>query len=69
MSQTYILKWGQELVWGLLVGIVAFIATELAATDFETLDPEALIVALAAGSGRVALAIVLNAVRALFSGS
>jgi hypothetical protein len=68
LNEKYLIKWGEELGWALVVGIVGYIATELAAQDLATLDVKAFAVALAAGAGRLAVAIVLNQVRKMFAG-
>ncbi len=66
MSEKYLIHWGKELGWALLVGIVGYAATQLAATDLDTVDPKAFGIALVVGSGRLAVAILLNQVRSLF---
>jgi hypothetical protein len=66
MNEKYLIHWGKELGWALLVGIVAYVAAQLAAADLDTLDVQAFAMSRVVGSGRLALAILLNQVRTLF---
>ena len=65
----YDIKLFEEIGWGVLVAVVTYLGTELAATDLKTIDPAAFAVALASGAGRVALAVIINGVRRVLTGS
>ena len=68
LNQRYIVKWSVETAFALLVAVVTYVGVELAATDISTIDPAALAVAIVSGAGRVAVAVLFNAVRKLFTG-
>lgn len=68
-NEKYLIRWGTEAAWGVLIAVVSYVGVQLAAADLETLDPAALAVSIATGAGRVALAVLINSVRKLFTGS
>ncbi len=66
-DRVYSIKFFAELGFGILTAVVVYLGTQLAATDLETIDPAAFLVALLTGSARVAVAVVINAVRTALS--
>jgi hypothetical protein len=68
MNEKYIISWGKEALWAVAIGVIGYVATELATQDLDTIEWESFTVAVATGSGRLAIAILLNSVRSLFGG-
>lgn len=69
LSERYLIHWGKELAWALVVGVLAYLATQVAAADVSTIDPVDFGISLGVGAGRLALAIALNAIRTLIAGA
>ena len=67
-SEKYLIHWGKEALWAVAIGVIGYVATQLATQDLDTIEWESFTVALATGSGRLAIAILLNSVRQLFGG-
>ncbi len=68
-SKGYIIHWSEEAGWAILLGVISYLGTELAANNIDSVtDWRAFAVGLAVGSGRVAAAVLLNQARKLFGG-
>jgi hypothetical protein len=63
----YIIKWADEAAWAVSIGVAVYVLQVLSETA-EVTDWRAYLVALAAGAGRVAAALLLNEVRKLRGG-